>query len=91
MPLEFEWDPAKSEATFADRGIDFAFAVRVFQGPVLETVADREGEARVRAVGEIDGVFYTVIYTVREGRYRIISARRAWKNEQREFRAVYAR
>lgn len=89
MALEFEWDPDKSDATYADRGFDFAYASRVFLGPVLESPTDREGEERTRATGEIDGLCYTVIYTVREGRYRIISARRAWKNEERAYRAAY--
>jgi uncharacterized protein len=29
----FEWDPAKSEATFRSRGFDFAFAAYVFLDP----------------------------------------------------------
>ena len=87
--MEFEWDEAKSEATLANRGIDFAFASRLFDGPVRETPADRDGEARTRAVGVIDGLCYTVIYTLRNGRYRIISARRARKNEEGAYRQVY--
>jgi uncharacterized DUF497 family protein len=27
--VDFEWDPAKSEATFRSRGFDFAFAAYV--------------------------------------------------------------
>ena len=32
----FEWDEAKSDATFAERGVDFEFAARVFEGDYLE-------------------------------------------------------
>lgn len=90
MSLEFEWDPAKSESTFQDRGMDFAYACRVFLGPVHESPADRDGELRIRAIGWIEGKFYTVIYTVRGvNRYRIISARRARPNEEQAYRALY--
>ena len=37
--MEFEWDPEKSEATFALRGFDFAFAAGIFAGRVIEAVA----------------------------------------------------
>ncbi|MEW5928226.1 MAG: BrnT family toxin [Gemmatimonadota bacterium] len=90
MSLEFEWDPAKSESTYQDRGIDFAYACRIFLGPVHESPADRNDEPRTRAIGWIEGKCYTVIYTVRGlNRYRIISARRARPNEERAYRALH--
>lgn len=89
IPLEFEWDQEKSDATLAQRGIDFAYAARVFLGPVLELPSNREGEERTKAIGEIEGSCYSVVYTIRQGRYRIISARRGWKSEERAYRAAH--
>lgn len=86
---EFEWDERKSESNRAKHGIDFATAARVFDGPVLEHRTDREEEERWNAVGVLDGHEIAVIYTLRQGRYRIISARRARRNERIAYRALY--
>jgi uncharacterized protein len=32
--MQFEWDKAKSEATLAERGFDFAYAALVFDDPL---------------------------------------------------------
>jgi uncharacterized DUF497 family protein len=34
--MEYEYDEEKSEATLHDRGIDFDFAARVFDGDFIE-------------------------------------------------------
>jgi putative transcriptional regulator len=51
----FDWDPAKSEATFRNRGFDFAYASRIFAGYRLETIDARAdyGEVRIRAIGRV--------------------------------------
>ena len=90
--MDFDWHQAKSEVCRRERGFDFAYAVRVFAGPVLEQVDDRRdyGEVRMRALGEIDGSLYVVVFTARldaDGapvRW-IISARRAHQKERRKW------
>jgi uncharacterized protein len=49
----FDWDEAKSEANYRERGFDFEFASLIFEGSTLERVDDRKeyGEVRVIAVG----------------------------------------
>jgi uncharacterized DUF497 family protein len=90
-PSRFEWDIRKSEATRAARGFDFSFARRVFDGPTLERVDDREdyGETRTIAIGVADGVLLTVVYTDRvelgEIIRRIISARRSNAHERQTY------
>jgi uncharacterized DUF497 family protein len=78
--VEFEWDEAKSDACFAARGFDFAYATGVFLDPdrLVET-DDRfdYGETRWRVLGAIDGRVFVVVCTPRPGRLRIISARKA--------------
>lgn len=71
--MVFEWDEEKSERCLRERGFDFGFASRLFEGAPLEYDDERRdcGEARTRAVGEIGGSVYAVIYTDREGVRRI--------------------
>ena len=85
--MEFEWDPAKSEATYRLRGFDFAYASRVFSGEWRDTPDDRrdDGEARRQAIGQVDGDILVVIYTMRGSGRRIISARRANRRERAEW------
>ena len=78
--LEFEWDDNKSQQTFQDRGFDFGFATQAFADPAACREPDLRlpyGEERVRLYGEIEGRLFVVVYTERQGRIRIISARRA--------------
>jgi uncharacterized DUF497 family protein len=90
--MDFDWHQAKSEACRCERGFDFAYAARVFAGPVLEQVDDRRdyGEVRMRALGEIEGSLYVVVFTDRldaDGapvRW-IISARQAHQKERRKW------
>lgn len=85
MDLEFEWNDSKAEANLEKHGIDFEDAIGVFEGPVLEVRSDQKGEIRWKAIGLLEGLEITVVYTLREGRRRIISARRAQQNERRAY------
>lgn len=82
---EFEWDEAKAASNLDKHGIDFEDAIGIFEGPVLEVRSDRGSEKRWKAVGMAEGVELAVIYTLREGRRRIISARRARKREREAY------
>ncbi len=90
---EFEWDEDKSQKTFESRGFDFDYVKEIFGGYVLEKTDERRnyGETRIAAIGEIEGIEYFVIYTDRNGRKRIISARRANEDERREYQKSKAR
>ena len=48
--LDFEWDENKRQAVLEDRRIDFRDAVRIFDGPVLETPSRHPAETRWVAV-----------------------------------------
>ncbi|NQW38018.1 MAG: BrnT family toxin [Cyanobacteria bacterium] len=78
--MEFEWDDNKSQQTFQDRGFDFGFTTQVFSDPWGFREPDQRlpyGEDRFRFYGEIQGKLFVVVYTERQGRIRIISARKA--------------
>lgn len=88
----YEWDAEKRESTLAIRAIDFADAVRVFEGPTLERVDMRRdhSEVRVLAIGITHGRHLTVVYTDRPQRAghivrRIISARRSNRHERQAY------
>jgi len=90
--LVFEWDPAKSERNLKERGFDFAYSARIFEGDILEWEDTRRdyGEPRVVAMGEIDEEVYVVVYTPRESVRRIISARPASRRERDVYRQTFA-
>ena len=88
--MEFEWDEAKSDGCFAERGFDFAYAVRVFLDPDRLTERDERfdyGEHRYRVLGRIEGRLFMVVYTRRRTGFRIISARKANQREVQRYEA----
>jgi uncharacterized DUF497 family protein len=87
--MRFDWDPAKHERNRQQRGFGFDFAALIFGGQTLEWPDDRQdyGEARVRTIGEADGVVIHVVYTDRDTVRRIISARLANKKERSRWQA----
>ena len=86
--MEFEWDEAKCEKTRQLRGFGFDVASRIFDGPTIEWCDIREGwgEARVLAIGAVEGLVLAVIYTDRGPVRRIITARLARKKEVEQWR-----
>ena len=87
---QFEWDEDKSDDCFSRRGFDFQFACRVFQSDLYYEEIDERAhgdEERNICVGVIEGRLFTVVYTLRHGRKRIISA---WLSSDEEVRK-YAR
>lgn len=82
--MEFEWDEAKSETCFQERGFDFAYVARAFLDPVRLIQPDTRysyGEERYQLMGVIEHRLFVVVYTPRPDAIRIISARKANKRE----------
>lgn len=90
--LTFEWDQVKSDKNLTQRGFDFAYAARIFEGDVLEWEDTRRdyGERRIIAIGEIDEEVYVIVYTLREKVRRIISARPASRRERNVHHQAFA-
>ena len=88
LPLDFEWDEAKSEACFQARGFDFAYAARAFFDPDRVVQADTRhsyGEERFQVMGRIEQRLFVIVYTPRRDAIRIISARKANQREVRDY------
>jgi uncharacterized DUF497 family protein len=91
--LEFEWDDAKRESVFRERGVDLVYAARIFEGPTV-TRADRRfdyGEERLISIGMVDGVCYEVVHTERAGKTRLITAWFAGRRRYGQYQASIAR
>ena len=80
--MQFEYDPSKSASNLEKHGIDFEEAQTLWDGTTVEFEANVRGERRTKAIGKIYGLYYAAIYTMRNGRTRIISVRRATQAER---------
>jgi uncharacterized protein len=87
--MELEWDEGKRRLNLTKHGIDFAVVERMFEGRVVERtdVGHDYGERRIIAYGEVDRLILTIIYTKRNDALRIISARRARRDERKDYLA----
>ena len=78
----FEVDLAKSESNKRKHGIDFEAARSLWDDPMLlEIPASDVDEPRSMILGRITGLHWAAIVTERKGSIRIISVRRARKQE----------
>jgi uncharacterized protein len=86
--MKFTWDPRKNAANIAKHGFDFRDAAAVFDGPIVIRPDRRRnyGEERFVAIGVLEGIFLTVVYTDRGSEERrIISVRQSNRKERRIF------
>lgn len=85
--MEFEWDEAKRFTNLDKHGIDFIDVPEVFEGDIVTVEDDRYsyGEQRFVTFGLLQGRVIAVVHTDRGEFIRIISARKATKNEQRTY------
>jgi uncharacterized DUF497 family protein len=87
MKVTVDWDPVKAETNLKKHQVSFEEASTVFDDPLFITFLDVEhsvDEERYITVGLSNANRLLLIaHTEREGVTRIISARKATKNEQR--------
>lgn len=90
--MEFDWDDRKEASNVIKHGIDFDTAMRIWEGPVVEREDDRidNDEARFICFGMVDDRVLAVVHTWREDVCRIISARKATRNERKAYGAALA-
>ena len=81
----FEWDERKRLINLREHKIDFLDARRVVDGPIFIRRSDRKGEARFLVYGVIEAIEVVVICTFRGKHCRIISARRARRDERKKY------
>ncbi len=88
--IEFDWDENKRRANIEKHGIDFFDAIKIFWGNILQKQSLKTGEDRVLAIGKLGDDFLAVVYVERGNAIRIISARRAKKDERRAYQSKYS-
>ena len=90
MALEFEWDPLKSLQNIKKHGVSFREGMTAFADKLSYTISDPEhffGEYRFLLLGYSSSDNLLVIaHTERGDRIRIISARRATKQEHEQYK-----
>ena len=80
--MSFEFDAIKSASNKAKHGIDFVEAQVLWQDDrLVEAPVPSEVELRFLAIGRLDGKSWTAVFTLRGEAVRIISVRRARKEE----------
>ena|SRR2546426_7073009 len=93
--FNFEWDPEKARTNARKHGISFERAASVFRDPealsLYDSAHSREEERWVTLGLDMHGSVLVVCHTWREEQTgtiacRIISARKATKNEVRQYR-----
>ncbi len=84
MLMKFEFDPEKNRANFDKHGIDFVAAQTLWEDPALLQIPARTtDEPRDMVIGRIAGKHWSGVITKRDDAIRIISVRRARREEVR--------
>lgn len=91
--MEFEWDEDKREKNIKKHGIDFVSVISIFDDPNAVEAYDEEhsaSEERYQIIGMAKPGVLFVAYTERDNgnTIRLISARRAEKNEIAMYRSL---
>ena len=82
--MRYTWHELKRQRNLNTRGLDFTEAEKVFTGPTFTFEDDREdyGEQRWVTLGLLGDGVMVIVHTETEEEIRIISMRKANKNEQ---------
>lgn len=92
--MEFEWDEKKNKINAATHGFSFDMAPQFFSKGILKKLDTRKnyGEQRFIALGKIGDTVASTVYTIRKSNvYRIISMRRANRNERKTYHTLQER
>ena len=80
--MEFVFDPVKSDSNMKKHSIDFERAQLLWTDVDLMVIAARTtDEVRFLAIGIIESRHWSAIFTLRNGRIRLISVRRSRREE----------
>ncbi len=83
--IEFEYDSEKSRSNMKKHGISFEDAKQIWAADHADMDTRTSLEVRRMVVGLVFGKAYTCVYTYRNSKVRIISARRSRILEERAY------
>ncbi len=83
--MKFEWDEAKRKSNIKKHGFDFVDAEKAFDGATFTINDDRfdYGKNRYITLGMLEGIVIVITHLEEDELIRIISIRKATKNEQK--------
>lgn len=96
MKYDFEWDPIKAKLNSQKHNVSFERATEIFLDPFMLSIFDKrhsETEDRWITIGQDrKNIVIVVVHTFKEineenSKIRIISARKATKNEHKQYNA----
>lgn len=87
--MEVTFDPAKRQVTMEQRGLDFADAAQIFEGPQLTLEDDRFDypEPRFQTYGLMNDRLVMLVWTPASHGIRVISMRKCNERERKAFAA----
>lgn len=86
--MDVEYDPKKAQINWQKHGVSFAEAEFVFYDPLAihDLDPDASEEERFIALGMSNsGLLLVIVYTIRADAFRLISARRATRQEAKAY------
>jgi uncharacterized DUF497 family protein len=85
--MDIEFDPTKDAANREKHGMSLVIGAVVLAHQVGEEVDARRdyGEPRTNAFGLVQGRLHVCTYTIRDGKVRVISVRKANAREQKRW------
>ena len=87
-PQGIEYDPVKAAANLRKHGVSFADAEQALRDPQAATLEDpdAEGEPRYVTLGmDAAGRVLVIVWTPRSDKARVLSARKASRNEAKTY------
>ncbi len=83
--MKFSWDKEKRKENIKKHGLDFADAGIVFSGVTITLEDDRNfyGEQRFVTIGMLQSIIVVIVHTEDNNDIRVISMRKATKNEKK--------
>ena len=89
--MRFEWDERKRLSNLQKHGLDFIDVAAVLEAPhVLAGSSYGGAEERFLVTGVLKGRHVTVVYTARSEAIRLISFRRARREERQAYEELYS-
>ncbi len=82
--MRFSWDERKRRRNLKEHGFDFVDAPRVFEGPTFTFEDDRftYDDHRYVTLGLLNGIAVSIVHTETSSLIRVISFRKATRNEE---------
>lgn len=82
------FDPDKDESNRIKHGVPLLFGLQVFEDAdvaIIPTLRLGDEEERFKAIGLVDGKYWTAVHVWRGEVVRLISVRRSNEREQRQY------